>query len=110
MRPVVVPGGVPETFTDSKGREHLVYRAPLPSEGPVEAVTRSGRRVWLYMFAHFVFSWEENTHRLTIAHGTIQGPRMLLWQGIPIDEHWSAGGLSRFGRAWVGEHLAKFRA
>ncbi|WP_246257046.1 hypothetical protein [Amycolatopsis anabasis] len=108
MRPVVAPGLVAEVCTDSKGREQIVYRAPFPSEGPVQCQGRSGRLLWVYMFAHFVFVWPEGRTQVDISHGTIGGGRMPLWDGVPIDGDWTSDTLARFGQGWVRDHLGKF--
>ncbi|WP_246257761.1 hypothetical protein [Amycolatopsis anabasis] len=108
MEPVIVPGGMRETFVDCKGREHVVFRVPYPSEGPVLVAARSGERALVYMYAHFVFTWVEGMTQVNIAHGTIQGNRMRLWDGIPIRGRWDSETLAGFGQRWVREHLAKF--
>lgn len=105
--PLLCPGFVPEEFHFG-GRTQTFYRAPYPAEGPTEARDVSGRRVWLYMYAHFVFSWPEGASNVHVGHGTLEGPKMTLWTDVRIAGRWSGTVLAEFGRAWVTEHLAKF--
>ncbi|GAB3152194.1 hypothetical protein GCM10027258_52710 [Amycolatopsis stemonae] len=101
------PGLTPEGFTCGN-RTHDFYRAPYPSEGPVKATDRTGRRSWMYMYAHFVFSWTEGASTVHVSHGTLNGPKITLWTDIRIAGCWSGTVLADFGRDWVIKHLAKF--
>lgn len=86
----------------------MFYRAPYPAEGPTEAQAASGAKVWMYMYAHFVFCWAEGASVVHVGHGTLAGPKMGLWNDVRISGRWSGVVLAEFGRAWVAEHLAKF--
>ena len=105
--PLLRPGLAPEEFAYNN-RTQTFYRAPYPSEGPVEATDRAGRRNWMYMYAHFVFCWTEGASTVHVSHGTLAGPRMTLWTDVRIAGHWSGTVLADFGRDWVSKHLAKF--
>jgi hypothetical protein len=95
--------------TFSSGRSELIYRAPFPAEGPVRGVDRVGNEAWVFMYAHFVFHWVEGSSHVQVSHGTIGGPKTLLWADIQIPGRWSGAVLAEFGRRWVIAHLEKFR-
>jgi len=105
--PLLRPGLVPEEFRFG-ARAQTFYRAPYPTEGPVEATDASHRRVWLYMYAHFVFCWPEGASHVHVSHGTLAGPKMTLWTDVRIAGCWSGTVLAEFARSWVTAHLAKF--
>ncbi|WP_063713766.1 hypothetical protein [Amycolatopsis nigrescens] len=104
----LTPGMTPVEFTDGRGRRHRVYAAPYPTEGPVQ-VAFGGRPAWVFMYAHFVFTWARGEQRMRVEHGSIHGSRMLLWPGVPISGTWSAETLAEVGQRWTRAHLAKFR-
>lgn len=101
------PGVVARTFTYRNGRTETIYIAPFPAEGPVRITDASGHVAWMFMYAHFVFSWLEGASHVNVAHGTIGGNRMTIWRDVAIDGRWSAQALSTFGRRWVQEQLAR---
>ncbi|MEV4147872.1 hypothetical protein AB0J40_29685 [Amycolatopsis sp. NPDC049691] len=105
--PLLRPGFVPEEFQFG-ARSQIFYKAPYPAEGPVEAKDASGRRMWMYMYAHFVFQWSEGASSVHIGHGTLAGSKMSLWTDVRIAGSWSGAVLADFGRDWVSKHLAKF--
>jgi hypothetical protein len=105
--PLLRPGLVAEEFRFG-ARTQTFYRAPYPAEGPVEVTNPSGRRAWMYMYAHFVFCWAEGASLVHVSHGTLAGPKMTLWTDVAIAGRWSGAVLAEFGRAWVIAHLAKF--
>jgi hypothetical protein len=105
--PLLRPGLVPGEFRFGT-RTQVFYRAPYPTEGPVEAADASGHEVWLYMYAHFVFCWAEGASHVHVSHGTLAGPKMTLWTDVKIAGRWSGVVLADFGRAWVTAHLGKF--
>lgn len=107
MQPFILPPGVvAKTYVYRNGRTGTVYTAPYPEEGPAEFTDRSGRAVWIYMYAHFVFYWPEGATYLRVGHGSIKGPTLRLWDGVPITGDWSASTLREFGRQWVRDCLA----
>jgi hypothetical protein len=105
--PLLRPGLTPEEFRFGT-RTQIFYQAPYPTEGPAEATDASGRRAWMYMYAHFVFCWAEGASLVHVSHGTLAGPKMTLWTDVRIAGRWSGVVLAEFGRAWVTTHLAKF--
>ena len=105
--PLLRPGFVPEEFRIG-ARVQTFYRAPYPTEGPTETTDPAGRKLWMYMYAHFVFCWPEGATQLHVSHGTLAGPKMTLWTDIRIAGRWSGVVLAEFGRTWVIAHLAKF--
>ncbi|GAB3500839.1 hypothetical protein [Amycolatopsis cihanbeyliensis] len=108
MRPTVVtPDVVTATFTYRNGRTEPVYLAPYPREGPVRLADAEGRAVLAFMYAHFVFQWLEGTQVVRISHGTLAGPRILLWREVPIEGRWSPEVLAGFGRRWAEDQLAR---
>lgn len=60
------------------------------------------------MYAHFVFCRIEGAALVQVSHGTLGGPKMLLWDDIKIAGNWSGPALAEFGRRWVLDHLARF--
>ncbi|MDQ2706988.1 MAG: hypothetical protein M3Z25_04855 [Actinomycetota bacterium] len=59
-----------------------VYRCPHPRQGPVRIVDGDGQLAWTFMYAHFVFTWPQHHHHLTIGHGTLEQSTPL-WQPRP---------------------------
>ena len=105
--PLLRPGMVVDEFRCGN-RSQTFYRAPYPTEGPVETMDASGHRAWMYMYAHFVFCWAEGASAVHVGHGTLTGATMTLWTDVSISGRWSGVVLAEFGRAWVAAHLAKF--
>lgn len=103
--PVLPPGVVARTFTYRSGRTETIYISPFPTEGPIKVTDADGHVAWMFMYAHFVFTWLDGASHVAIAHGTIAGNRIAIWSDIAIRGRWSAHVLSEFGRRWVQEQL-----
>lgn len=109
MRPALIPQGVKvEEFVYRSGKTEVVFMAPYPSEGPMLVMDGNGHQVWMFMYAHFVFSWPRGAVRVKVSHGTLAGPRMALYTNVKINAYWSGPALAEFGRAWARDHLARF--
>lgn len=109
MRPAILPQGVEvEEFVYRNGKTEVIYTAPYPSEGPVLAKDASGHPMWMFMYAHFVFSWPRGAVRVKVGHGTLDGPKMALCANVKITAYWSGPALADFGRNWAEEHLERF--
>ncbi|WYW14281.1 hypothetical protein LCL61_01805 [Amycolatopsis coloradensis] len=110
MEPLMLPPGVTaQEVSYRNGRKQVIYTAPYPSEGPVLVRDGMGRQAWMFMYAHFVFTWVEGAVRVQVSHGTLSGPKMPLWSGIGIPAYWSAPALAEFGKAWALEQMTGSR-
>ncbi|AIG78015.1 hypothetical protein ED92_29065 [Amycolatopsis sp. MJM2582] len=106
MEPSMLPPGVTaQEISYRSGRKQVIYTAPYPSEGPVLARDLLGRQAWMFMYAHFVFTWVEGAVQVQVSHGTLSGPKMPLWKGISIPAYWSGPALAEFGRAWALDQM-----
>ncbi|ONF64192.1 hypothetical protein AVR91_0231350 [Amycolatopsis keratiniphila subsp. keratiniphila] len=106
MEPLMLPPGVTaQEISYRNGRRQVIYTAPYQSEGPVLVRDAMGRQAWMFMYAHFVFTWVEGAVRVQVSHGTLSGPKMPLWSGIRIPAYWSGPALAEFGRAWALEQI-----
>ncbi|MFD9894241.1 hypothetical protein ACFWY9_33245 [Amycolatopsis sp. NPDC059027] len=102
------PRVVTRQYTYRNGRNDVVYLTPYPVEGPVCVRDNTGTRVWMFMYAHFVFCWAEDASRVHISHGSLAGAKMPLWTDVEISGRWSGQVLAGFARAWTAGHLARF--
>jgi hypothetical protein len=105
---VLAPEVVAEEFTYRNGRTEVIFTAPYPTEGPVCDRDESGRRVLMFMYAHFVFCWTEGAAFVHVSHGTLGGSRMTLWPDVKIAGTWSGAALAAFGQRWKREQQARF--
>ncbi|ANN21753.1 hypothetical protein SD37_14060 [Amycolatopsis orientalis] len=99
------PGVTAQEITYRNGRKQVIYTAPYVSEGPVLVRDLLGRQAWMFMYAHFVFAWAEGAVQVQVSHGTLNGPKMLLWKGVSISAFWSGPALAEFGQAWAVEQM-----
>lgn len=106
MDHIALPPGVKaEEFDYRNGKKQIIYTAPYPSEGPVFVRDTLGRPAWMFMYAHFVFTWAEGAVHVQVSHGTLSGTKMPLWKGVKISASWSGPVLAEFGAKWALEQL-----
>ncbi len=111
MLPSMLPPGVTsQEFIYRNGRKQVIYSAPYPSEGPILVRDTLGRQAYMFMYAHFVFTWAEGAVDVQVSHGTLAGPKMPLWQGVKISSSWSGPALAEFGKAWALDQMTGTRA
>lgn len=104
--PNLPPGVRAETFIYSNGQTTTIYRAPYESDGP-RLIGENGARVLYYMYAAYVFRWQEGTTQLDVGHGSI-ADHMGLHKAITITGRWSPGRLAEFGQQWATDQLRRY--
>ncbi|MFK0250289.1 hypothetical protein ACIQUM_36770 [Amycolatopsis azurea] len=100
------PGVTAQEITYRNDRKQVIYTAPYASEGPLLTRDLLGRQAWMFMYAHFVFTWVEGAVHVQVSHGTLAGPKMQLWKGVSIPDYWSGPALAEFGQAWALNQLS----
>lgn len=100
------PGVCAGTYTYANGKQETVYFAPFESDGPRLRV-EDGHKVLYYMYAAYVFRWQQDTTKLDIGHGAIEN-HMDLWQGVQISGPWTPQTLTRFAARWTEHEFRKF--
>ncbi len=107
MLPSMLPPGITtQEVSYRSGRKQVIYTAPYVSDGPVLTRDLLGRQAWMFMYAHFVFTWVEGAVQVQVSHGTLSGPKMPLWKGVSIGAYWSGPALAEFGQVWALNQLS----
>lgn len=91
---------------------HVGFKpSSLPSEGPELLRDDAGRPVLRYMYAHWVFTWPQDSARVTIEHGDLYGADNMAfpddWAFNLATLAWTRLNLAKAAEDWYRNHLHK---